>query len=175
MNLTAEQIKWIATAVVAVAIFWCGCAVGFGLRGNIANAAESRLREEHALAMKAVSDAAAQAATDALAIQQHLTKKIAALDAAHTEEIERAKVENDRLRDDIRAGARRLSVVAKCPAGGSGLPSRSGGSGVDHAATRAELDPAAADRIVRIANDGDAAIRQLAACQAFIMEVTNGQ
>jgi prophage endopeptidase len=171
MTLTAEQVKWIAIVVTAAAIFGTGCAAGFGLRGVIANAAESKLREQHSLELKAISDTAAKAAADALATQKNLENRVASLDAAHTEERERAQAEIDRLSADIRAGSRRLSVVAKCPAGSRGLPGNSGSSGMDHGAERAELDPAAADRIVRIATDGDAAIRQLTACQAFIKAI----
>jgi len=172
INLTEVQVKWIATAITAAAIFGVGFATGFGLRGEIANAAESKLQAEHSQAMQAVSDAAALAAQQALARQTELSSQIAAIDAAHAEEIERAKIENDRLRGDVLSGARRLSVVAKCPDGARGVPANSSGSGVDHADTRAELDPKAADRIIRIANDGDTAIMQLTACQAFIKAVT---
>jgi prophage endopeptidase len=166
-GVAGGQYKWIATAIVAVAIFGSGCAVGFGLRGVIANAAESKLREDHATAMQTISDTAAQAATDALAIQHQLANKIAAIDAARTEEIERAKIENEKLRADIRAGTRRLSVAARCPASGNRLSGDAAGSSVGHGSERAEIDPATADRIVRIANDGDAAIRQLTACQDY--------
>lgn len=172
INLTEVQVKWIATAITAVAIFGVGFATGFGLRGEIANAAESKLQAEHSQAMRAVSDAATLAAQQALARQIELSRQIAAIDAAHTEEIERAKIENDRLRGDVLSGARRLSVVAKCPAGSRGVSAGAASSGVDHAATRAELDSAAAGRIIGITSDGDTAIMQLTACQEFIKAVT---
>jgi len=41
-------------------------------------------------------------------------------------------------------------------------------SSVDAPETRAQLDPAHAERIVRIANDGDDAIRQLTALQDWV-------
>ena len=172
INLTGEQIKWIAMVITAAAIFGAGSATGFGLRGVIANAAESKLVADHAQAMQAVTDAATLAAQQALARQTELSSQIAAIDAAHTEEIERAKIENDKLRGDVLSGARRLSVVAKCPAGSRGVSAGAASPGVDHAAERAELDPAAAERIVGITNDGDTAIMQLTACQDYIKAVT---
>src|SRR5690606_39666804 len=52
------------------------------------------------------------------------------------------------------SGTQRLSVPAKCPVvRTSASPGR-----VDDAEARAELDPAAGQRIVAIANDGDEAI-----------------
>ncbi|EKT4541532.1 lysis protein [Pseudomonas putida] len=85
------------------------------------------------------------------------------LDNQHTQERERANQTNADLRAAVAAGKRRLSVLAKCPIGYSGAT-----AGVDDAEARAELDPAAAERIVRIANDGDDAIRQLTALQDYV-------
>ncbi len=85
------------------------------------------------------------------------------LDTQHTQERERANQTNASLRADVAAGKRRLSVLAtSCSAG----PATA--AGVGHAEARAELDPAAAERIVRIANDGDDAIRQLTALQEWV-------
>lgn len=85
------------------------------------------------------------------------------LDTEHTQERERANQTNANLRAAVAAGEHRLSVLAKCPAGGSASP-----SSLDHDQARAELDPAAAERIVRITNDGDDAIRQLSALQDYV-------
>ncbi|EPM0510227.1 TPA: lysis protein [Pseudomonas putida] len=82
------------------------------------------------------------------------------LDTQHTQERERANQTNADLRAAVAAGQRRLSVLAKCPGSAT--------AGVGHAEARAELDPAAAERIVRIANDGDDAIRQLTALQDYV-------
>lgn len=85
------------------------------------------------------------------------------LDTQHTQERERANQTNASLRAAVAAGERRLSVLAKCPVGAG-----SNTSSVDHAEARAELDPAAAERIVAIANDGDDAIRALSALQDYV-------
>lgn len=85
------------------------------------------------------------------------------LDTEHTQERERANQTNANLRAAVAAGEHRLSVLAKCPAGGS-----TGAGSLDHDQARAELDPAAAERIVRITNDGDDAIRQLTALQDYV-------
>lgn len=75
----------------------------------------------------------------------------------YEKEAEDAKKEIDQLRADVRNGSRRLSVaVRSCT-----VPTASGN---DTDQTRAELDPAAADRIIAIAEEGDGAIRKLNAC-----------
>ncbi|MFY1029137.1 lysis system i-spanin subunit Rz [Pseudomonas asiatica] len=89
-------------------------------------------------------------------------KLLAELDTQHTQERERANQTNAGLRADVAAGKRRLSVLAaSCTAGSST-------TGLGHAEARAELDPAAAERIVAIANEGDDAIRALSALQDYV-------
>ena len=92
--------------------------------------------------------------------RKNTIKLLAELDTQHTQERERANQTNANLRTAVATGQRRLSVLAaNRPAAGSAAAS------VDHAEARAELDPAAAERIVAIANDGDDAIRALSALQ----------
>lgn len=96
--------------------------------------------------------------------RRNTIKLLADLDTQHTQERERANQTNADLRADVAAGQRRLSVLAtSCTSTGSATA-----AGVGHAEARAELDPAAAERIVRIANDGDDAIRQLNALQDYV-------
>lgn len=96
--------------------------------------------------------------------RRNTIKLLTELDTQHTQERERANQTNASLRADVAAGQRRLSVLAaSCSATGSATA-----AGLGHAEARAELDPAAAERIVRIANDGDDAIRQLTALQDWV-------
>lgn len=86
------------------------------------------------------------------------------LDTQHTQEREHANQVNAGLRADVAAGKRRLSFLAtSCTTTGSATA-----AGVGHAEARAELDPAAAERIIRIANDGDDAIRSLNTLQDWV-------
>ncbi|WP_070096232.1 lysis system i-spanin subunit Rz [Pseudomonas sp. NBRC 111139] len=96
--------------------------------------------------------------------RRNTIRLLADLDTQHTQERERANQTNASLRADVAAGQRRLSVLATS----CSTPGSSTAAGVGHAEARAELDPAAAERIVRIANDGDDAIRQLTALQDWV-------
>ncbi|UXZ44508.1 lysis protein [Pseudomonas soli] len=91
-------------------------------------------------------------------------KLLAQLDTQHTQEITRARNENQALLDRIGTGGKRLSVIAKCPV----VRASSTAASVDDAEARAELDPAHARRIVAIPADGDDAIRQLTALQDWV-------
>lgn len=93
--------------------------------------------------------------------------ELAELDQRHTRSLKDAQSDNERLRADIRNGERRLSVRATCPA----MSADSSASRVDDGASRAEVDPATAERVVRVANDGDDAIRQLTALQNYVRDV----
>ncbi|MCO7563558.1 lysis protein [Pseudomonas sp. S 311-6] len=101
--------------------------------------------------------------------RRNTQRLLAQLDTEHTQERERANQTNATLRAAVAAGQRRLSVLAKCP-----VVRANADSGVDAAEARAELNPAAAERIVRIANDGDDAIRQLTALQDYVRTACQG-
>ncbi|AGA72639.1 lysis protein [Pseudomonas asiatica] len=105
----------------------------------------------------------------ATASRRNTIRLLADLDTQHTQERERANQTNAGLRADVAAGKRRLSVLATSCAAGSATA-----AGVGHAEARAELDPAAAERIVAIANDGDDAIRQLSALQDYVRTACPG-
>lgn len=121
--------------------------------------------------LAAISNAAAaQARTEQdkrLATEQTL----AASDQQHTKELSDAQRNQARLRDQLATADVRLSVLIEDSASGCNVPATPGAAGVVHAARRAQLDPAHAQRIVAITDDGDNAIIALRACQAYVRAV----
>ncbi|KPM67596.1 lysis protein [Pseudomonas putida] len=101
--------------------------------------------------------------------RRNTIKLLADLDTQHTQERERANQTNASLRADVAAGKRRLSVLAKCP-----VVRADANPGVDAAEARAELNPAAAERIISVGPDGDDAIRQLNALIDTVRAVCPG-
>lgn len=105
-----------------------------------------------------------------LAAEQRATSA----DQQHTKELSDAQRTQATLRDRLATADVRLSVLlAEDPASGCNVPSTSGAVGVVHAARRAQLDPAHAQRIVAITDDGDNAIIALRACQAYVRAVAH--
>ncbi|WP_426134903.1 lysis system i-spanin subunit Rz [Pseudomonas sp. PWP3-1b2] len=99
-------------------------------------------------------------------------QQLASLDQQHTKELTDAQRNQARLRDQLATADVRLSVLlAEDPASGCNVPSTTGAVGVVHAARRAQLDPAHAQRIVAITDDGDDAVIALRACQAYVRAV----
>ncbi|WP_300746592.1 lysis system i-spanin subunit Rz, partial [Pseudomonas sp.] len=101
-----------------------------------------------------------------------LERQLAGQDQQHSRELSDAQRNQARLRDQLATADVRLSVLIEDSASGCNVPATSGAAGVVHAARRAQLDPAHAQRIVAITDDGDNAIIALRACQAYVRAIT---
>ena len=102
-----------------------------------------------------------------------LEGRLQSIDEAHFKEFSDAQKNISRLRDRLATADLRLSVLldAADSASGCNVPSTPGAVGVVHAARRAQLDPAHAQRIIAITGDGDNAVIALRACQAYVRAV----
>ncbi|PAW50657.1 MULTISPECIES: lysis system i-spanin subunit Rz [Pseudomonas] len=99
-----------------------------------------------------------------------LEQRLAASEQTHYRAMSDAQRDQDRLRDRLATADLRLSVLidAGDAAQGCGVPATAGPGGVDHAAVRARLDPAHAQRIIAITDAGDRGLIALQACQAYV-------
>lgn len=143
-----------------IAIFAAGLLAGWEINGNRLAAIYSEWRDS-------VTHEYVQSLRDAQRQAADAEQTLAELDKKHTEALRDAEALRSSIFSDIDAGARRLSVPVTdtdCP----GVPEAASATRVDNDRARAELDPAAAGRIVRIAGDGDDAIRQLTALQEYV-------
>ena len=124
--------------------------------------------------LTAISNAAAsQVRADQdkrLALEQRLSLS----DQTHHKELSDAQTKQDRVRDSLATAELRLSVLldATDSAGGCSVPAGTEAGGVVHGGARARLDPAHAQRIVAITAAGDQGLIALAACQAYVREVS---
>ncbi|MBX4136264.1 lysis protein [Pseudomonas sp. S5F11] len=101
-------------------------------------------------------------------------QQLAIQDQQHTKELTDAQRTQAALRDRLATADVRLSVLidAADTAGGCNVPTATGAVGVVHAARRAQLDPAHAQRILGITGDGDRGLIALRACQAYVRTIT---
>ncbi|MFJ2319178.1 lysis system i-spanin subunit Rz [Pseudomonas sp. NPDC087817] len=99
-----------------------------------------------------------------------LEQRLASSEQTHFRKMSNAQRDQNRLRDRLATADVRLSVLldATDVAKGCGVPATSGAGGVDHAAVRARLDPAHAQRIIAITDTGDRGLIALQACQAYV-------
>ena len=105
-----------------------------------------------------------------LALEQWL----AASDQSHYRALTDEQTKQARLRDRLATADLRLSIQldATTPTGCDAMQPTTGTGGVVHAARRAQLDPAHAQRIIGITGDGDQGLIALQACQAYAKEVS---
>ncbi|MEA1029396.1 lysis system i-spanin subunit Rz [Pseudomonas sp. N-137] len=101
-----------------------------------------------------------------------LEQRLSAREQTHHKELSDAQTNQARLRDRLATADLRLSVLlAEDPASCNGVPATPGAVGVVHGAHRAQLDPAHAQRIIGITDDGDRGLIALKACQAYVREL----
>ncbi|MBC2381314.1 lysis protein [Pseudomonas sp. WS 5106] len=123
--------------------------------------------------LAAIGNAAAvQARTEQdrrLATEQQL----AASDQQHTKELSDAQRNQALLRDRLATADVRLSVLLDSTdsASGCNVSAAPGTVGVVHAARRAQLDPAHAQRIIAITDAGNQGLIALRACQAYVRAI----
>ena len=120
-----------------------------------------------------VSAAAAKQARDETDKRLALEQQLAGQDQQHTRELSDAQRNQAVLRDRLATSDVRLSVLldAADSAGGCNVPASPGTVGVVHGAARAQLDPAHAQRILAITDDGDQGLIALRACQAYVRTI----
>ncbi|MHA4967659.1 lysis system i-spanin subunit Rz [Pseudomonas extremorientalis] len=122
--------------------------------------------------LAAISNAAAAQARAEQDKRLATEQQLATQDQQHIKELSDAQRNQARLRDQLATADVRLSVLlAEDPASGCNVPSTPGAVGVVHAARRAQLDPAHAQRIIAITDTGDQGLIALRACQAYVRTV----
>lgn len=100
-----------------------------------------------------------------------LERRLQASDQTHHSELTNAQQTQKRLHDRLATADLRLSVLlAAYGPGGDSVPTTTGAGSVVHGTRRAELDPAHAQRIIAITDDGDRGLIALRACQDFIRQ-----
>jgi hypothetical protein len=103
-----------------------------------------------------------------------LEQRLATSEQTHYRALTDVQRDQGRLRDRLATADLRLSVLLDATAGtGDGsMPATATTGSVVHDPTRAELDPAHAQRIIGVTDDGDRGLIALAACQAYAKEVS---
>lgn len=123
--------------------------------------------------LAAISNAAAAQARTEQDKRLAAEHRAAAADQQHSRELSNEQRKQAALRDRLATADVRLSVLldATDSASDCNVPTSPGAVGVVHAARRAQLDPAHAQRIIAITDDGDSAVIALRACQAYVRAV----
>ena len=102
-----------------------------------------------------------------------LEQRLAVSEQTHYRALSDVQRDQSHLRDRLATADLRLSVLldATSGAGSGSVSATTATGGVVHGPTRAELDPAHAQRIIGITDDGDRGLIALQACQAYVREL----
>ncbi|QBR32814.1 MULTISPECIES: lysis system i-spanin subunit Rz [Pseudomonas] len=157
--------------VLALALIGAGSAWQFqDWRYGKQLAEQARLNAE---ALNQLTQAAATAQQAEQDKRLALEQRLAASDKTHSEKMTNAQKQQALLRDRLATSDLRLSVLLDAGStGGCSVPATAGAGGVDHGPVRAELDPAHAQRIVAITDEGDRGLIALQACQGYVRSVS---
>ncbi|WP_313061624.1 lysis system i-spanin subunit Rz [Pseudomonas rhodesiae] len=167
--MTPEQ-KLVGLAVLILALM----ASAAGVTWQVQDWRMGKKMAEHAGLhkddMAAISNAASVQARAEQEKRLTLEKQLADRDQQHARELSDAQRNQAALRDRLATADVRLSVLldATDTASDCSVPPATGAVGVVHAARRAQLDPAHAQRIIAITDAGDRGLIALRACQAYV-------
>ena len=102
-----------------------------------------------------------------------LEQRLATSEQTHYRALSDAQRDQGRLRDRLATADLRLSVLldATTGAGNGSVSATTATGGMVHGPTRSELDPAHAQRIISVTDDGDRGLIALAACQAYVKTI----
>ncbi|MBS4081349.1 lysis system i-spanin subunit Rz [Pseudomonas rustica] len=165
-------VSWRLAGLLVLVIAAAGSAWQFqGWRYGKQLAEQAR---QHADAMNQLTQAAAAAQQAEQDKRFALEQKLAISEKTHFEKMTNVQNDQARLRDRLATADVRLSVLLNATdvAKGCDVPATTGTGRLDHGTLRARLDPAHAQRIIAITDEGDRAVIALQACQAYVQELS---
>ena len=170
-----DAAKWCGVLLIILALMvgsaWVAWAWQANAYGQLLAAKEATHQTERTNLANANSALILAEQGKRFALEQWLT----ASDQAHYRALTDEKTKQARLRDRLATADLRLSVQldATAATGCYGVQATTSTGGVVHGTTRAQLDPAHAQRIIRISGDGDQGLIALSACQAYVRRVSS--
>src|SRR5471032_3394146 len=135
-----------------------------------------QLAEQARLQAETLNQLTQAAATQQQAEQDKrlaLEQRLSASEQTYYRVLSDAQRDQGRLRDRLATADLRLSVLLDATdiAGNDSVPATATTGGVVHGPTRAQLDPAHAQRIIGITDFGDQGLIALAACQDYVRQL----
>jgi hypothetical protein len=167
-DLIPAPYRLATAAVLVIGLVTASVAATWQVQNWRYGAQLSKQALKHSEVLDKLASAASDRQREEDAKQEALRVRLQISDKTHYSELTHAQQTQARLRDRLATTELRLSVLldANSP-GGCELPPGASAGSVVHGTRRAQLDPAHAQRIVGITDEGDRGLIALRACQGY--------
>lgn len=164
--------KWTAISTLVLALMAGSGALAWKWQANAYGKQLADLASAYQADLAVISNAGAADVRQALEKQQAAQKALAALDEKTTKERIHDLEENERLRNDVAVGARRLRIAGSCRAGGGSVSGSDGAASLDDAGS-VEISGAARRAVLDIRAGIIADRAALRALQEYVRSLCN--
>ncbi len=173
LTLIPVRYQWLIGGGLVLALLLGAVSLGWVVQGWRLGQALAARDQSHAEAMARLHDAAARETRRAQNKRLALEQQLQASSQIQYRRLTDAEQQAARLRDRLATAELRLSVLAAEPAAADAghhdqLPTTASAGRLVDGARRADIDRAAAQRIVAITGRGDRAIIALGMCQNYV-------
>ena len=158
--------KWIAAAIISIALFATGWWLGDSLKQGAWDAA--RVKEAEAVAL-AVEEAHAKT----VSMERALTQKLNNQSQTYQKKLQEKDREKAAAIERFRSDGLRISVETS--GSKNGVPGDTADSCRCDGGTTAKLSDEVAQRLVERRVEADKIVEQLTACQGILKEISNGK
>lgn len=176
VDLIPAQYRLAAGIGMATAMLLGSAAAGWTVNGWRLGRDLAAIQQQHAEQIAHDATIANAAFREQQQARQQLENKLSLLDQQHYGELQNAQANTDRLSTDL-ADARqrmRVTITASSCQQLSGAGKAGGAGRVDDGAVTADIQPATAADLARLAGDADACAVKLTALQGWAREITKG-
>ena len=173
-DLIPVQYRLLAAGGVALALLLAGAAAGWAVNGWRLGRELAAIKQQHAEQLAADTQVANAAFREQQQARQQLENKLSLLDQQRYGELQNAQANTDRLSADL-ADARqrmRVTITASSCQQLSGAGKAAGADRMDDGTVVADIQPATAADLARLAGDADACAVKLTALQGWALEIT---
>ena len=175
-DLIPMQYRLLAAGGIALALLLAGAAAGWTVNGWRLGEQIAAIQRKNAEQLAKNEQVANAAFLEQQQVRQQLENKLSLLDQQRYGELQNAQATTDRLSADL-ADARqrmRVTITASSCQQLSGAGKAAGADRVDDGTVIADIQPATAADLARLAGDADACAVKLTALQGWAREITKG-
>ncbi len=175
-DLIPAQYRLPAAGGIALALLLAGATAGWVVNGWRLGREFAAIKQQHAEQLAKNEQEANAAFREQQQARQQLENKLALLDQQHYGELKNAQATTDRLSAGLATARQRMRVTVTASSCQQlpGAGKAAGADRMDDGTVVADIQPATAADLTRLAGDADACAVKLTALQGWAREITKG-